>query len=266
VDFIEAFLKKHRDEPVFVYYPMALPHGPFVPTPLSEEWEDPDLRLKSDRKYYADMVEYMDFLVGRILSMLDDLGLEERTLVLFYADNGTPRSITSRMDQRVVHGGKGLTAQTGIRVPLIAYWPGKVDPGTTDALVDASDFLPTLADLTGIEINDARHSDGISFEAILSGDTTHEREAVFFWYDPRPGWDKDPYTRKVFALDHQYKLFADGRIFDIRGEYPEEKELDPAALTADARTAKIKLEQIIEAYMQPPFSPAASDTPEAGPQ
>jgi arylsulfatase A-like enzyme len=245
VDFIEAFLRKHREEPFFIYYPMALPHGPFVPTPLSGEWEDPELRLKSDKRYFADMVEYMDFLMGRILNLITDLGLEQNTLVLFYSDNGTHQSIISEMNGQQIPGGKALTTQTGIRVPLIAWWPGTIMPGTTDVLVDASDFLPTLAELSGTAIPDNWHTDGISFTGTLLGDQAQEREAAFFWYDPRPGWDKDRYRLEIFALDHEYKVYSDGRMYDIRGLLPVETELDTSNLSEDASQTKKKLQELI---------------------
>jgi len=148
LEFISRFLEKHRDEPVFIYYPMALPHDPLVPTPISQSWNDQEKRHKQDLKYYQDMVKYMDLLVGQLVEKVKSLGIAEETIILFYSDNGTTWRITSHMGELAIEGGKGLTTQAGIRVPLIAYWPGTITPGISNDLIDASDFLPTLAYLS----------------------------------------------------------------------------------------------------------------------
>ena len=208
VDFILDFMNNNRDDPLFVYYPMALPHWPMVPTPDSKEWKDPERRDEEDLRYFDDMVAYMDKLVGRLVDGLVKLGLREDTLILFYSDNGTHLKVSSIMNGKEIQGGKATPKQSGIRVPLIASWPGKIKPGrTTSDLVDASDFFPTLADLAQVKIPNQRQIDGISFAPTLYDQPGKKREWCFFWYDPRPGWDKDRFSRHVFALDHNYKLF-----------------------------------------------------------
>ena len=260
VRFILDFFKRHREQPVFVYYPMSLPHWPFVPTPESAAWQDPSRRLEESNDYFPDMVAYLDKVVGELVDGLSELGLREQTLVLFYSDNGTDRRITSKLGRESIPGGKSLPLQTGIRVPLIAHWPSTIKPGQTSSdLVDASDFLPTLAELVGVEIPANWHHDGISFAPTLLGreGAATRREWAFFWYDPRPGWDKEQYTREVFALNHDYKLFADGRLFDIAGEGFREVPLDLDKLSSEAETARGKLQAAMDFMMQPPISEAA---------
>ncbi|MEM7386211.1 MAG: sulfatase-like hydrolase/transferase, partial [Verrucomicrobiota bacterium] len=258
VDYLLDFMKKHRADPMFVYYPMALPHWPMVPTPRSEAWKDPSLRLEEDVKYFPDMVAYMDELVGRLVSGIEELGLREDTLILFYSDNGTDRRIQSRFDGGVVQGGKNTTAQSGIRVPLIAHWPGTIPASVSRDLVESSDFLPTLADLSGNPLPSDWPTDGVSFAPLLLGQENEmPREWAFFWYDPRPGWDKDQFSRSIFALNHDYKYFSDGRLFDIAGNTLREKTLDPNALTPEARQARDQLQGVIDRMMRPPVSPAA---------
>ncbi len=255
VDFILDFMKRNREEPMFVYYPMALPHWPMVPTPDSKEWKDPGRRKDEDVRYFGDMVAYTDKLVGRLVSGLERLGLRKNTLVLFYSDNGTHLKITSVMNGKQVQGGKATPKQTGIRVPLIANWPGKIQAGrTTPDLVDASDFFPTLADLAQAKISDERQIDGISFAPTLHDQPGKRREWCFFWYDPRPGWDKNRFSRHVFALDHQYKLYSDGRFFDIRGKEMRETALDLTGLGQKARQARDKLKGVIKETMKGPVS------------
>ncbi len=109
VDYINEFMEQNADEPFFVYYPMALPHGPFNPTPDSDEWDTGNRFESNPDKYYGDMVEYMDKLIGRIDAKLGELGVRENTILIFYGDNGTPREVSSKMrDGRVIPGGKRI--------------------------------------------------------------------------------------------------------------------------------------------------------------
>lgn len=258
VDYILDFYKRHQDQPTFVYYPMALPHWPVNPTPASEEWQNPELRLSEDPKYFVDMVNYLDELVGRLVDGLEQLALREKTLILFYSDNGTDRKVTSVFKGKSIKGGKATPLQTGIRVPLIANWPGTIEPSqTSNDLIDASDFLPTLAELGKADIPQDWHYDGISFAPRLLGRAGPKREAAFFWYDPRPGWDKEKFSRHIFALDHNYKVFSDGRIFDIAGEGFRELELSTEALDETSQAAIDQLKKVIQKSMQSPLSEAA---------
>jgi arylsulfatase A-like enzyme len=259
VEFIADFLRRHRDEPMFVYYPMALPHWPMVSTPRSDVWADPERRLEEDVRYFPDMVAYMDEIVGRLVAHIDQLGLRENTLILFYSDNGTDRRIVSRFRGRDIPGGKGETTQNGIRVPLIARWPGTIKPGICSDLVDATDFLLTFAELAGRPVPASWGAEGVSFAHTLLGQEPRPgREWCFFWYDPRPGWDKDKFSRHIFALDHDYKLYSDGRLFAISGDGFREDPLDPAQLTRANRAAQVKLRHVIDTLMQPPLSEEAA--------
>lgn len=260
VEFILEFFEKHRGEPTFVYFPMSLPHWPMVPTPDSDVWSDVSRRLEESTEYFPDMVHYMDKIVGQLVDGLDKLGLQEETLVLFYSDNGTDTRITSTFRGEEINGGKASPLQTGIRVPLIASWPGTIQAeGTCDDLIDASDFVPTLAEICKTTVPEAWQTEGVSFVRALQGADTSStrRSSCFFWYDPRPGWDKERFRRHVFALDDHYKLFADGRFFDIEGEGFRELELPEDSLSPVAMQAKRKLQQVIDTIMQPPLSPAA---------
>lgn len=257
VDFILDFYNRHKDEPTFVYFPMALPHWPVVPTPDSKVWNDPSKRLDEDIAYFPDMVAYMDKAVGNLVDGLERLDLRRKTIVIFYSDNGTDQKVTSQFKGQSIRGGKATPLQTGIRVPLIINCPEKIKPGVYNDLIDASDFLPTLADLGGTKIPENWFCDGKSFAARLTGGSAGERETAFFWYDPRPGWDKDKFSRHIFALDHKYKLFSDGRLFDISGEGFREEPLDMANLSPEAASAKKKLEAVISQTMTEPISEAA---------
>jgi arylsulfatase A-like enzyme len=255
VDYILDYLGKDNDQPAFVYYPMALPHSPHNPTPHSKIWKNPKRRLDDDVKYFKDMVEYTDVIVGRLVKGIDKLGLRDKTIVMFYSDNGTNRLMTSHMGDQAIRGGKGDETQNGIRVPLIVNWPGVVKPAVCRDLVDSTDFLPTLAALAGQTVPSSWKAEGVSFAPQLFGKKGHPRESVFFWYDPRPGWNKERFQRHIFALDHNFKLFTDGRIFDIRGAGLREVQLDLKQLSPQAKTAQGKLRNKIDTMMKPPLSP-----------
>jgi|GEM_PF-2152473 len=125
--FVLDFMERHAAEPFFVYYPMLLPHSPFVPTPNSAGSPDPQ---DANPAYFKAMVEYTDELVGRVVDKLDALGLRENTLVIFIGDNGTNSDITSNMiDGRSIQGGKGTMTDAGTRVPMIVNWPGTAPAG-----------------------------------------------------------------------------------------------------------------------------------------
>jgi len=263
VEKIADFLKRNRDSgrdrPAFVYYAMALPHWPFNPTPESEAWNDPTRRYEESTEFFPDMVAHMDQCVGKLVDSLEQLGMREDTLILFYSDNGTDRRISSKMGNVDIPGGKALPVQAGIRVPLIANWPGKVPAGAvvTD-LVDAADFVPTLMEIAESPVTDTdqHRLDGQSFAPQLLGKPNPApRETAFFWYDPRPGWDKEAYGRSVFALDKNYKLFRDGRLFKIDSLLPLEEQIR-GQLSPKALAAKTKLQAVIDAQLadgEPPL-------------
>jgi arylsulfatase A-like enzyme len=251
IDFISDYLDRNRDHPVFAYYPMALPHWPMVPTPASADWRDPAQRLVEATRHFKDMVEYMDTAVGRLLARLDALKLRENTVVLFYSDNGTDLRITSRTRQGVVKGGKGLTTANGINVPLIANWPGRIPGGVVlPDLVDSTDFLPTIAELAGTALPGDWGADGVSFAPRLLGQPGKPREWAFFWHDPRPGWDKENRTRQIFALDHRFKFYSDGRFFDVVEDAAETAPLLPDKLSPAQRAGRARLEQVIARQLE----------------
>jgi arylsulfatase A-like enzyme len=258
VEFLLDFMGREEDKPFFAYFAMALPHWPMVPTPDSEAWKDPSRHLEESTEFFPDMVHYMDKVVGQLVDGLEAKGLRENTLVIFYSDNGTDARITSKFRGKDIAGGKATPLQTGIRVPLIANWPGTIEPKQVrDDLIDASDFLPTLADLAGTKIPEDWPTDGVSFVPALRGEKGHARDTAFFWYDPRPGWDKERFSRHIFALDHHYKLFSDGRLFDIQGEGFREELIAPADMSEEAKTAKAKLQSVIDDNLSGPMSEAA---------
>jgi arylsulfatase A len=245
------FVSRHQNEPFFLYYPMMLTHGPFDPTPDSPDW-DPNGTEGSGSKgqpkdvqqrHFADMVAYMDKLAGRLIDHLETLKLRERTLVIFLGDNGTGKGIVSQIGDRVVHGGKGTTLDTGTHVPLIVNWPGRVSAGVVSQdLIDSTDFLPTLLEVAGVATPSNLPFDGRSFAPQLRGESGQPREWIYCWYE-REG---RPKQASVHVRDQQYKLYRDGRFFDVIADPDEEHALDAATLSTAAKEKREKFQHVLD--------------------
>lgn len=221
-DFIIDFIERNRSKHFFVYYPMVLTHAPFVRTPDSRDRDGN--RTQRNKAYFPDMVAYADKIVGRIVKALDELGLREETFLLFTGDNGSPRGISSKMGQRAIKGGKGYTTDAGTHVPLIANWKGTIPVGQTcEDLVDFTDFLPTLLQISGAEFPLDTVLDGRSFVPQFLGKTGNPRDWIFCHYDPK--WGEWKWTR--YARTKKWKLYDGGQIFNIQSD-PD--ELHPFSL------------------------------------
>ena len=172
-DFVIDFARRHKEGPFFIYYPMVLTHGPFYSTPMT----DPNAKEKfrnSKAEKFPENVEYMDHLVGRIVTAIEEFGIWEDTILLFTADNGTGGE------------GKGTPTELGARVPMIVYGPGRVQPtGTSEALVDTSDVFPTLVELAGASLPVGHPLDGKSMVPILHGQQTDTRDWIFSYLGNR---------------------------------------------------------------------------------
>lgn len=241
-NYILDFMERNQDSTFFIYYPMVLVHEPFVPTPDSEAWEYPELRYKNDTSYYADMMAYTDKIVGKIIEKVKYLGLEEKTLILFTADNGTHPSILSDMrDGRVIMGGKGLTIETGIRVPAIAYWKDHIPSGLEiDHLIDFTDILPTLIDAAQIECADF-HTDGKSFYPLLTGGDYHTKAFIYEYYFPRWG----SFDSAEYVWNHDYKLYASGDFYQISKDPLERKPIAAELMSAKNKQIRLKLAEFL---------------------
>lgn len=247
-DYALDFIGRNAARPFFLYYPMALTHDPFNPTPRSPQWKDGN-RLENHRRFFGDMVEYMDHTVGRVAAHLEKLGLAGRTLLLFYSDNGTHQSIVSRAWGRDVRGGKGKTTEAGIHVPLIASWPGSAPARVAEGLVDSTDFLSTLAEAAGASTSGLL--DGRSFLPQVLGRPGGRREWSYCPFDPKPGWNKEQFSPLRFAHDRRFKLYDSGRLFDFRADELEQRPLAPGEGGPETAAARRKLQKVLDSYQIP---------------
>ncbi len=251
-DFLLDFIERKKSGPFLVYYPMVLTHDPFVPTPDSPEWSDPKKRMKRSKHHFKEMVEYADKIVGQVVAKLDEAGVLENTVVIFTGDNGTHPSITTKLvDGRGYKGGKGSTPNAGTHVPLIAYWKGKTPGRVCEDLVDFTDIYQTFAELAGADVSGEADLDGRSFLPQLKGERGNPRNWVFCHYDPR--WGK--FTQSRFARDKQYKLYADGRFYDVNADELEKAGVKAEEVLGDVKDARIRLKAVLDKMPQAPLRP-----------
>ena len=245
IQFIE---KCHENgTPFLLYYPMILTHCPFSPAPGSPEWNQGDtttMTYKGKAHYFEDMVAHMDHIVGEINLRLQELGIQNNTLVLFTGDNGTDVPVVSMLNGREVAGAKGKSTDAGTRVPLIAQWPEVIDPGSVNTdLIDFTDFLPTLAEAANMQL-DSMEMDGRSFLPQLSGQTGHPREWIYSWYSRSGEVEK----ARVFARTHRYKLYDAGEFYEIPVDYNEQHPLEISTLDAETKAVYQQLGEVLEHY------------------
>ena len=239
------FIERKKGTPFFLWFPMALTHAPFAPTPDTDEWKKGI--TKNNKKHFADMVAYMDKIIGQIVGKLDEVGVREKTLIMFTGDNGTPRGIASQMkDGSTIAGGKGMTTDAGTHVALVANWKGKIQSGKVCSdLVDFSDIVPTIAEAAGATVS--WDIDGRSFLPQLRGKRGNPREWIYIWYRRNPG---DPLFR--FARDKRWKLYDSGKypragkLFDVSADVLEENPIGPGAGGKEAAVARKKLQTVLD--------------------
>ncbi len=188
------FIRANKDEPFFVYFTPTIPHTHITP--------DVQFRGTSDAGLYGDFVQELDYHVGRILALLDELKLSDNTLVIITSDNGgqlndhwtagiglnvaddsgdvVEKSKTAKKEARTLghrvnrhlRSGKGSQYEGGFNVPLIIRWPGKVAPGTrSDKIICSSDHLMTFAGLLNVPVGQSHAGDSFSYLDLLNGST-----------------------------------------------------------------------------------------------
>jgi arylsulfatase A len=248
-DYLCDFMEQNKEGPFLAYYPMILPHWPFQPTPDSKDWDPKETKEwpknKWNKPHFQDMVTYVDKIVKKLVTKIDDLGIRENTLVIFTCDNGTDTGITSKMkDGTIVKGGKGSMPDAGNRVPFIANWPGTIKPGQVrQEIIDFSDILPTLCDVAGYEIPADLKIDGRSIYPLLTGSSYEQRDWIYLWY-ARNGGPKG----QEFSRDQRYKLYGDGKFYDLSKDRLEEHPLSKQARKEKAASAYQKLAKALSGY------------------
>jgi len=201
-----AFIRRHRDRPLFCYVPSTIPHTELlVPEDSMRQyagkWPEPNPYV-TERKHYSDqlrpraafaaMVNRLDREVGRIMDLLEELELDEKTVIFFTSDNGgqggggpDPEFFQANGPLR---GYKGSMYEGGLRVPMIARWPGRIRAGSVSHHVwYFADVMPTLAELAGADW--PPQVDGISVVPTLLGKPGQRAHEFLYW--ERSGFDRN---------------------------------------------------------------------------
>lgn len=244
------FINSNKNKPFFLYLPFAVPHLAIqVPEESLEEYKGiiPEgdyvhkgyLKHPFPRAGYAAMITHMDKGIGQIMALLEELNIEDNTLIIFTSDNGPTYDRIGGSDSEffksagVFRGLKGSVYEGGIRVPFVARWPGKIKPGTTNDLVCAfQDILPTLSEVAGVSDKIPDDINGISFAPTLLGkDKQEEHEYLYMefaayggqqmvrmgdWKGVRQNMFKDSLQIELYNIAEDI-----GEQNDVSEQYPE---------------------------------------------
>jgi arylsulfatase B len=200
-----SFIRRNADSdtPFFCYTAFNAPHGPFQ---APQEYIDRYAYIKDEtqRTYFA-MVTAMDDGIGRILDALDEKGIAENTIVVFFSDNGGWERIPHVNDP--LRGGKMTTFDGGVRVVACARYPGVFPAGTrVDAKTAYIDLLPTFMDCAGIDETGGKPLDGINLMPLLRGETDELPERPLHFYHGQEG----PHDEHYGVIDREWKLVVTG--------------------------------------------------------
>ncbi len=224
-DYALAFMDAHRNVPFFVNLWYDTPHSPYEPP---AEWAA--LYPDAPDGGYSAMVSHGDAQLGRILAALEDLGIDTNTLVVVTSDNGAVRhSIDSN---GVLTGYKKRLNEGGIRVPMLARWPGAIPPGTVnESVVAGFDFLPTFAEIAGASTAELELDGQSMVRALLRGDEA-PRVTALFWENkernspPASQFDRYAVRKGRWKLLRQFDE-SNGvpRLFDLESDPGELNDL-----------------------------------------
>jgi hypothetical protein len=219
VDETLRFLEENKDRPFFVYLPTNAPHSPLqVPEKDLEPYKDSGLDDTTARIYA--MVSNADANIGRVLSKLKELGLEDNTLLIFLTDNG-PQQKRFNAGMR---GLKGTVYEGGTRVPFFVRWPGVVKPGTSvDRLAGHIDVLPTLLEACGASAPTNDRLDGRSLVPLLRNPKAQwaDRTMFFQWHRG----DAPELYRACAARNQRWKMVNGKELYDLQNDPAEAKDL-----------------------------------------
>lgn len=255
-DYASNFIDSNTTKPFFLIYSHTLAQHPWSPTPDNPDFAswNPSVNDENEqKKYFPDMVAYLDKIVGKIITKVQISGLSNKTVIIFTSDNATSIQLTSLFKGDTIRGGKTLTSMRGLKVPMVVYWPGTVLPGRIDtSLTDMTDILPTLANIAHIPIPTTWGSlDGQTFYDNLIGAAVKSKQRNYvycFW----PAYATHKWDR-TFVYNYNYKLYDSttgvsygGDFYNIMADPNEKQPLKDHALTRSERQIKLKFKNILD--------------------
>ncbi|MBI9015914.1 MAG: sulfatase-like hydrolase/transferase [Phycisphaerae bacterium] len=229
-DFLINFMKENKNQPMAMYFPMALTHGPNTTTPTEKD-------IKTSRDKFKAMIRYTDLCLGRLVEAIENLGIRRNTIIIWTTDNGASDGMSVDVDGHKVMGGKAKLTENGTCQPFIVSCPGLVPQGIeTDALSDLTDIYPTFAELAGLAMPKGITIDGVSLAKVFKGE---DQAGPRKWILSMGGgagrigpsgrvqnWEK--YANRVIR-DKRYKLFIENgiasRLHDLQQDRWEENNL-----------------------------------------
>jgi arylsulfatase A-like enzyme len=227
------FIRANRNEPFFCYLPVTPPHARFDIPQEDSAWamyEDKPWPSENMKKYAA-MITMADRQLGELISLLDELGIGDKTIIFFCGDNGGKDSFSSDKYPRGFHapnvnpqtgvafrGQKGDLYEGGLKIPFIVKWPGKIPAGiVSDHLLYFPDVLPTFADLAGVPPPEGIN--GISFLPALLGMTAQQKKHRYLYWES--GEDR------AVRVDDWKAVRTNGiwELFDLKTDISESRDL-----------------------------------------
>ena len=233
-----AFIETNRDRPFLLYLSDFLVHVPLEGKQrLVDKYRQRAPAGGHRNPVYAAMIESLDHSFGRVVNKLDELGLAEDTLVIFFSDNGGCGSAKNRgldhggglTSNHPLRGMKGMLYEGGIRVPMIARWPGVIEPGTVcHEPVHGVDLYPTFLDVAGASRPDGQPLDGEGLLPLMAGNAPHLKRQDIYWF--MPGYLPGRQAPANAMRSGKYKLiefFEDGRLelYDLEDDIGETRDL-----------------------------------------
>jgi arylsulfatase A-like enzyme len=276
------FIARNQSKPFFLYLPHYAVHAPIQAKPelISKFQNKPGVGGHSNPKYAA-MIASVDESVGRIVKLLDDLKLSEKTLIVFSSDNGGVGGYVREglkesgdvTDNAPLRSGKGSLYEGGIRDPFIVKWPGKVKPGTTCPVPAIHvDVYPTLLQVANCDSPNDYPLDGESLVPLLKAEsTTLKREAIYQHFPGYLGAGKDTWRTTPVGLIQMgtWKLmefFEDNRLelYNLADDPGESKNLAKSMpeKTAELHQRMIAWRKEIRAPMPTPNDPTSKSAGE----
>jgi len=263
-DYTINFIKQNKDHPFFFYYAMNLVHRPFLPTPVNENIDSTNFeriitKNQGSADYFAENVNYLDKLVGRIIETLKEEQLLENTILIFSGDNGTDNvaeakdlfsefkdSFSTESVSRKIRGDKYYPTELGVNVPLLIYAPGFIqESNTITHPVDFTDMLPSFYELGGGSINDL-FTDGHSFASLIVGGEYKPRDWIYSYgnFENNSSKYKNPINNSDdfyhVISDGSWKFYSDGRLFQVNNDVLEVNEI-PEGYSEESDLARKRL-------------------------
>ena len=263
IDYLKERERVHQ--PFFLYLAYNAPHAPAQPPPsFLERVRQRGGGLSEKRARLAALIEHLDEGIGKVMEALRETGQDTRTLVLFTSDNGG--DLRAGADCGELRGGKREMYEGGIRVPLVAAWPGKVRPGTSsNRLALTMDLFPTICTVAGLRIKS--EIDGVSLFRTLVGQMAPPMERMLHWVRREGGrlhQGQDYYA----VRQGRWKLlqnspFEPFQLFNLRADPLEEHDLaeqDPGMVSRLSRALRLRIQKAGAVPWQP------RPTPQSGPE